>query len=209
MKEITDQLRDVLQDRSSADDFMQRFQSGDTGVRTTFNLSEEAIDTLEWLSDFTGKSRKKMLTEVLDLSRAAWEDRPEEFQEAANSLSIKDTVRKSMAIRTETRGGLNKLAEEVGISRDELMEVGVRLAKLVAEDTREKQIAPHRDILPDIRELHGHAEEVQSKIRDQVERRDPVDFALFGICRQLEEMIIDVEEEIETGKPLDQNHTFI
>ncbi len=204
-----DELAELIADPSHAADFARRLQSSDSSVRTTFTISQEAIDTLDWLSERMNRTRKDMLKEVLELCRAAWRDQKEELSDTANSLTIEDPVRKPMAIGAGTRSGLNRLSEESGISRDHLAELGIRLARIVAERAIEKQIEPHRKILDDLEELHKHAEAVRSKLHGQVGKDDPVDFALFGIEQTLEEMLADIEREVQTNKPLNRGHQFV
>jgi len=182
--------------------------SSQDSVRTTFSLSTEAIDILERLSERTGKTRKALLSEVVGLVSEACEEQDQAFQEVAESLTIEEEVRKSMVLRPKTRTDLNRLKEETDFSRNRLVEVGVRLAGMVSDDAIQKKIGAHECVLSDLKSIHDQVEEAQSKLTEQVGENDPVDLALFGIGQKLRRMIVDIEQEIESGEPLREDHEF-
>lgn len=203
-----DHLQKLISNSLNAREVAERLQPDASSVRTTFSLSREAIDTLDRLADRTGKTLKDLLREVLELSRFTWDDHTARFRQIADSLTIEEETRKSMAVHPETRKGLNDLANKSGISRNCLVEVGIRLAKLVTEEAIQKKIDPHEEILPDLNGLADHVEEVRAKF-DPAEDNDPIDSALFGVLRKIENMIADIEQEVRSGAPMDEDHDFI
>ena len=71
-----------------------------------------------------------------------------------------------MAIAPETRSGLNHLAEEAGLRRDRVVELGIRLR----EEALRAKIRPHEDILEDLKDLCAAAEEVQIALTSHAKR---------------------------------------
>lgn len=214
--EIDDQLKELLP--GTAPDLQSR-EAGKS-VRTTFQLSAEATSLFGRLSGRTGKSQKELLGEALCLSRRALEKSPERVRAAAARYKDRPDAAKPMAIAPEVRTGLNELAEEEGLHRDYLVEVGIRLAKLAVEEPIRQKIRPHEDILEDLRDLYREVEEVQIALtshpdrsrsenhEDPVSYDDPVEQALFDILGTLRSMAEAIEASAESGTPIEEDREF-
>jgi hypothetical protein len=197
--EIDEELGQLLPGEARAE---RPRQTGES-ARTTFRLTPDAIQLFGRLSGRTGKSQKDLLGDALRLSRKALENDPEQVRAAAarfedgtgdeEGTSKEETgaAKKTMAIAPETRAGLSELAEEAGLPRDHLVEVGIRLAKVTLEEALRKKFSPHEDMLGDVRALCTEVEEVQTAItgarmeNGSEEYEDPVEQALFDILGAL------------------------
>jgi hypothetical protein len=189
-------------------------RQGDT-ARTTFQLSPDAIRLFGRLSDRLDKSQKDLLGDALRLSRRALDENPEQVRAAAARYEEVDAKTKTMAIAPETRSGLNDLAEEAGLPRDHVVELGIRLVKLSLEEAIRRKIGPHEDILEDLKDLCAAAEEVQIALTSHPNRdqaggyEDPVEQGLFDILGALRSMAEAIEEELESRAPIEEDRQFV
>jgi len=191
-----------------------------SGARTTFCLSRESRTLFEDLSSRTDRSQKDLLETVLRLCRTAWDDRPERLRETAPCFQagrqVESEERRTMAIAPDVREGLNTLSEETGLPRDQLVEVGIRLARAATEEEAKRRVRPHEEILDDLRALSTEVEEVKTALAGHEKRGGPVlssweDPLESGLSRMLEmiyEMTAAVESEIESGEPISESREF-
>lgn len=212
---VDDQLRQLLPKHSMDTEI----KSSSESVRTTFELSPDAIQLFDHLSDRTGKTQKDLLGDVLRLSRTALSDERDQVRDAASRYQMGEegspkTTKKSMAIAPETRAGLNELAEREGLSRNQLVEMGIRLVKLSLEENIRKKISPQEDILEDLKTLYDEVEEVQLALTRSPERsrsddyEDPIRDALFEILSSIRSMVDAIEKAVESKTPIDEDQTF-
>lgn len=187
-------------------------------VRTTFRLGREAEALFDRLSARTGSSKKELLGSALRLSQSGWEKSPDIFEQTAESLQIEDASRTPMAIAPRTREGLNDLRDESGIARDQIVEVGIRLAQAAFKKEIRRRIIPHLDVLADLGVLYQEVEKVQMKLTGHkmrygeqssaCDRRDPITGSLYQILHMLIEMREAIEEELESGEPMGEYREF-
>ena len=188
---------------------------GGESARTTFRLSPDAIKLFARLSERTGEAQKDLLGDALRLSRRALDKNPEQVRAAATRYEEIDAKTKTMAIAPETRAGLNEVADEAGLSRDHLVEIGIRLVKLTLEEALQAKIGPHQDILEDLRALYTEVEEVQIALSSHPKRsrsdgyEDPVEQGLFEILGALRSMTEVIEEEIASRAPIEEGRQFL
>lgn len=209
--EIDERLGQLLPDE--ARDTGAR-HSGES-ARTTFQLSPDAIKLFGRLSERTGKTQKGLLDDALRLSRQALGENPEKVRSAAARYEEVDARTKAMAVAPETRSGLNELADEAGLPRDHVVEIGIRLVKLSIEENLQAKIRPHQEILEDLRALYTEVEEVQIALSSHPKRsqaggyEDPVEQGLFEILGALRSMAEAIEEAVESGTPIEEDRKFL
>lgn len=196
-------------------------QSQDSsGARTTFCLSLESRTLFEDLSSRSDRSQKDLLETVLRLCRTAWKDRPERLRETAPCFQagreVESEERRTMAIVPDVRDGLNNLSDETGLPRDQLVEVGIRLAWAATEEEAKRRVRPHEEILDDLRALGEEVEEVKTALAGHEKRggltfsswEDPLESGLSRMLEMIDEMTAAVESEIESGEPMGESREF-
>lgn len=179
-------------------------------VRTKFKLSSEAIEAKEWLADYWGMSQKDVAEVVAQVTSDFLNDDSglrEVFVEGAENQPD-DRSRKTHVVSAATRDFLQNTSRELNLTRDQFFDGALRLVRGMVRNRQKRQIEDHEELLPFLRELLDHAEDVQSKISDKVHEDDPLDLAIFGVLNHLEEIVGDLEDEIAQDKPLGSDHTF-
>lgn len=208
---LTEEVREAAGDLQSKAD----------SVRTTVCLSLSARRLFKDLSARTGKTKKRLLGGTLRLCRGAWEEDPKQLRETAaefRTAPAEETKnRTSMAIAPGVREGLNSLSQESGLSRDQLVEVGIRLTWAALEEQNQRKICPHEDALDNLYALYEEAEKGQLSLAEREKRSgpgtleydDPIEDGLAQLIGGLREMIDAIEEEIESGRPMKEGRTFL
>lgn len=164
----------------------------DRSSRTTFSISEEAVQALSWLADYYETSQKQVVDHVLHIleDMKATQD---SLTEATETLSVESEVRKSVAIAPNTREGLNELADDLGVARDRLVEVGIRLSKLVAEKHLEKK----RTLLEEVREYFDRGLAIEKRISKKLGHDDSLHRCFGEVVSLLQQHISDEESLLE------------
>lgn len=203
MEDLLSDREDALPDAPEKDDLQS--------VRTKFKLSEEALDIKERLSDYFDASQKDVCKIALDLTTSFLDgddDLIERFSQKASDRPD-DLRRKSHVVSRATLNSIEETAEELGLSRDQFLEGALHLVHRLIRYQRQRQIENHEDLLPMVKELRDKAEEVETEVREKTQETDPLRDGIGLIMVSLEQMIADLEDEIEGGEPLSQDHSWL
>lgn len=160
----TESLQSLVEERSNPDEEIRTDREGST--RTTFNISKDAVDELSRLADYYGATQKRIVSHVFRVLESM-RDTEDVLVETVRDVSLDDTVRKAVAIDPDTRSGLNDMSDELDVSRDRLVEVGIQLAKFFTEKNMEDQ----REDLDKIREFRDEADKLEGELKDDTLRR--------------------------------------
>jgi hypothetical protein len=183
-------LQSLVEERSNPDEEIRT--DSEESTRTTFNISKDAVNGLSWLADYYGATQKRILNHVLRVLGSMKDE--EAVAEAVQEVSPDNPVRKSVAIDPDTRTGLNDMSDEMDVSRDRLIEVGIQLAKFFAEKNMEKQ----REDLDKIRKFYEKADELEGELRDDTLYRG------FGrVVGILIDIIDHAEHSLDNEKSID------
>jgi len=147
-------------------------------VRATFQISPEFIEALSILSSRLGLKQKSLfdyLLEDSDALIAIARSNPRK------NVEKKDRIQKTFVISQKSLSSLKKLLNEVGSSRDDLVEYAIQrlLPILLKERNQQKK----REIaLSEMAQLLEHSIELMSKIEKTVGKDDPLyEYYLEGI----------------------------
>lgn len=166
--------------------------------RTTFKISESAVENLTWLSERHDTTQKRIIDHVHNVLQEMEESR-ETLVEGVRNISPDETVRKSVAIDPATRDGLNSIAEDLEVPRDGLVEIGIRLAKLLAEEHREKQ----KEMLEKLKNFFDEGENLLGEIKSKLGRDDPLVRGLGRSQTVLEDVIGCARTAIENDSTIE------
>lgn len=180
-------------------------------VHAKFELSEDALEARERLSEFWGVTQKEVAEMAAQLTVSFLEDEDEKvrrwFAENA-SEQPGELTRKSHVVSQEAKLFLKKIAGDFDLTRDQSFDASLRLAHTVVKFLGEAQLGRHEEQLPHLRDLLSQVESVEAELMGKATAVDPLKPALSSLREQLEAIVDDVEEELESGIPLAHDHEF-
>ena len=181
-------------------------------VRTTFRLSAEALEGLEWLARQSGVTKKETFDELcnwLDVLKKKDVLNKDTFLKLRESHELLkkhrgDLIRKTYVISDQARRTLEKTAKDYEVSRDNLLEDLILIVKLLVESYEKKRLSDHgEEALEMIDDFWHKAEELESKLRELLGDDDPI-YQRFGmVVTHLMSLSIDIEREQKDGTPID------
>ncbi|MFB6229621.1 MAG: hypothetical protein ABEL04_00570 [Salinibacter sp.] len=180
-------------------------------VHTKFKLSEEALDAKEQLSDYWGVTQKEVAEMAAQLTVSFLEDEDEDTRRwfVENAYDQPGEVsRKTHVVSRETKSFLESTASDFNLTRDQFFDASLRLAHTIVRFLREVQIERHEEQLPRLYDLLELAESIEAELRDEATDVDPLKPAVTSVRSQIEAIVSDLEDELERGVPLGQNHEF-
>lgn len=174
-----------------------RLEKEDQAARTTFNVSETAAQSLSWLAEHHRTTQKRILGHILQVLQEMKGDVTEgssSLADAVQGKSAEETIRKPVAIDPKVRKELNSLSDELGVSRDRLVETGIRLGKLLAE----KQLEKVGEDIEAVREYRRQGDQLQNQLSDPELQR--------GVGRAitiLVDVVGEAENALESGRSIE------
>jgi len=202
MEELASRHDDVLRDDPSEEK---------RDVRTKFKLSSEALDAKEWLADYWDMSQKDVAEVVAEVTAdflSGDTELRETFIESAENQPG-DRSRKTHVVSAATRDFLRRTSRELDLTRDQFFDGALRLVRSLVQKRQEQQIENHKELLPEIRKLREHAEQVSAKVSDRVHDDDPLWRVITDVQYHLEAIERELDDEIGRGEPLESDHDFI
>jgi hypothetical protein len=193
----TDALQSLVEEQSISDADLRK--ESEKSSRTTFNISQDAVEDLSWLADYYGATQKRIVDHILHILQAMQETE-DPLIEAARDISPGDTVRKAVAIDPDTRSGLNRLSDELDVSRDSLVEVGIRLAKMFAE----KHMAKQKKLLDkEIRDFYHRGCEIEDRLDGELGSDDPLSHGFRRAMTVLDDVIGSAESALDNDRSIE------
>ncbi len=184
---------------------------GKRSVHTKFKLSEDALQAKERLSEYWGVTQKEVAEMAAQLTVSFLEDEDEEtrrwFIENAYDQPG-ELTRKTHVVSRDTKSFLEATASDFNLTRDQFFDASLRLAHTIVRFLREVQLERHEEQLPHLYDLLEQSEAIEKEIREEATDVDPLKPAITSIRSQLEAIVDDLEDELERGIPLSQNHEF-
>lgn len=198
---MSDPLSETLEDQEvDLDSTSADKAEGKRSTRTTFKLSQEAIDAKEWLGSYYDISQKDLIEIALNLLEDQFIEYDDLFEAAEEGLSEKETVRKTYVVTQDTKDRFTELAERYnGVSRDALVETAIQTFKFVTE----KKIESHEEILGRIEEFYDKALSLEDDLVNELGSRDPLRKGFGRIVMRIGDLKDEVDEEIENHTPID------
>lgn len=180
-------------------------------VHTKFKLSGNAREAKERLAEYWGVTQKKVAERVIRLTVSFLEDEDEGTQRwfVENAMNQPGEVtRKTHVMSRETKSILEEAASDFNLSRDQFFGASLRLADAIVKFLRKAQLDRHEEQLPRLYDLLEQVESVEAELKGSAADTDPLQPALTSVREQLEAIVDDIEEELESGIPLARNHEF-
>jgi hypothetical protein len=197
------------------EDLFSRLSWNKKSVRTTFKLSQEAIEMLASLTEGEGKTVKDFFDNVCLaflfaenpppgsgpgrevghpwLSMLNDQERKEELEK------IERHVRKTYVISQTALAVMAKFSKQHKISRDGFVEYAVRITK-ESIDRRQKEIrAKHAQAFKILKEKWLDMERTREELGTFLDTDDPIYDEFFLVCNKFMFLYNELEEELEGG----------
>jgi len=184
---------------------------GKRSVHTKFKLSEDALQAKEQLAEYWGVTQKEVAEMAAQLTVSFLDDEDEETQRwfVENAYDQPGTLtRKSHVVSRETKSFLEATASDFELTRDQFFDASLRLAHTIVQFLREVQLERHEEQLPRLYDLLEQAEAIEEDLQEETTDVDPLKPAITSVRSQIEAIVQDIDEELERGVPLGQNHEF-
>lgn len=180
--------------------------------RTTFRITQEANEALDWLTEHYGSTLKSLI-DILCVSIPG--DRSTELGGNTFLSSVvkhaKDTdfkklnrsVRRTMVVSHKSLKVLNDVAKSAQIPRDILVDKGVLLLKGVVEFGKEEEKKKHQKAFELFDEFYDSARKFEYTLLEMLSDDDPIIQRYGYIMVYLDNLYLAMKAEIEKGEPID------
>ena len=173
-------------------------------VRTTFKLSEDCINAIDWLLK-TNNLKPKELFDLIcsnnDLVNLAAE--AAKINEKNISAKYK---RKTFVISKRVLRLLNKKSEEHTISRDLIVEKLILLFKALLEKHTEEEKQKEEKALSIISDFWSKAEKIENKLKDLLDDDNPI-LDRFGVVIVIiMNLVSAIESKLNNDVPIDPDN---
>lgn len=184
---------------------------GKESVHTKFKLSEEALQAKERLAEYWGVTQKEVAEMATQLTVSFLEDENEDtrrwFVENAYDQPG-ELTRKTHVVSRDTKLFLESTASDFNLTRDQFFDAALRLAHTIVKFLREIQLERHEEQLPRLYDVLDQVEAIETHLQEEATDVDPLGPAVTSVRGQIESIVDDLEEELESGVPLGRNHEF-
>jgi len=184
---------------------------GKRSVHTKFKLSEDALQAKERLSEYWGVTQKEVAEMAAQLTVSFLNDEDDEtcrwFVENAYDQPG-ELTRKTHVVSRDTKSFLETTASDFNLTRDQFFDAALRLAHTIVQFLREVQLERHEEQLPHLYDLLEQTESIEVELQGEATDVDPLKPAISSIRHRLEAIVDDIEDELDQGIPLGQDHEF-
>lgn len=182
---------------------IRTFDLGDRkSIRVNLRFSVEALEALSWLSKRHGVPMKDVfhfavdalptLEEAIDALIGVSVDEQIDFKQVADL-----TIRRTVVITKKSLDLLNKLSQKTGLSRDDILNKAILLAKREALSTDEATIEEYKEAFELIDSFYLEAQGVEFKLRELLGDNNLI-VNNFGLgVTMIMDTYIKIEEEIK------------
>ena len=179
-------------------------------VRTTFNLSADAHDTLHWLSRYNRITIKEVFNSLFEHEKSYRELLGKPKKQNAESYDNttenyrNDIVktRKTYVISKKTLQTITKLSQDFKLHRDGLLEFAIHLTKFWYLTDRNILMEMHDKALKIIEQYYEEAPVVD--IEELLGYDDPVSTRFRLALGYMDKLIGDIKNELNNGEPVEE-----
>lgn len=177
--------------------------------RTTFNLSKEAIDSLEWLASHAEVKVKEVIDqaiqrcmEILTGEKDEWGDEQAIFKKLTTPRKDPKT-RKTYVISLGDIRVLNNLSSNFKIQRDMIMETVIIDYALFVKKSVQKRIQKYQLAYDKLLELGDMLDDINAEVEILLGEDDPIAQNVYtAMSNIVDDAIPNLKKAIEDGKPL-------
>jgi hypothetical protein len=179
-------------------------------VRTTFRLSEEALEALGWLSKRYALSMKDLIDYAIirQVTLLEFLNKPEDSAHGVENKEILPkikTVRRTLVVTKKTLKNLELLSKELNRSRDDIVNKAIIEQKERTESSDIDEIGSCREVLAIINNLIDDAKDSElqvSKLLEYIDTDDDIVGRIRMVINDLKDAYINMMNEIRIREKL-------
>lgn len=180
--------------------------------RTTFRITKEANEAMNWLVEHYGTTLKSVLDLLCFNVPSARDAEPGKdtflFSVIRQSRDfdfkkLNRSVRRTMVVSKKSLTVLNNVSKKVKIQRDLLVDRGVLFLKLVVETSQEEEKKKHAEAYEMIDQFYTTAEDLEDKLDQMLGDDDPIVKRFGYVIIILDNLHSAIKAEMEKGEPID------
>ena len=170
-------------------------------VRVNFKLSEEAYESLTWLTKYLNSTSKEVFELIFKISKLT-----DTVIDAIIKLKIelsKNSIRKTYAISRGTKKTIKTVSEKHKISRDLLVDRTIIVAKFSLESENEKALKNVEQVSTVFSQLIPHLNEAEEKLDNLLDADNLINEEFGVMMVHFENYVMEeLKKELEFRKSL-------
>lgn len=176
--------------------------------RTTFRLTDDVKDDLNWMKDRFGRTAKDLIEDIMQTFGEIVKNYPKilERDDLKNIIvtpDVKSGNRQTMVLTKETFRILKELSKNHKLPRDKILNLAIKFFRVFYESRIKETKAKHQDALKILDKLNLHLSKTEEKIKRLLGDNDPVYYRFGYLADILENLISSINHELGTGEPVD------
>jgi hypothetical protein len=168
-------------------------------VVASFNMSQNSLDAMAWLTKRFGISNKRLFD-------AIWKNYDEVIINLIEKIPIDskvERIKKSQRISRLSLKNLNELAKKYKMKRDAIVEITFISYKILHEQMLEERNDKHRKALKMIDKYWEKGELLEKRLVEILNEDDPILTRMSKIIVVIENLSTDIKDELENGILID------
>ncbi len=169
-------------------------------VRVNFKLSEEAYESLTWLTKYLNSTSKGVFELIFEEIKLT-----DTVIDAIIKLKIelsKNSIRKTYAISRGTKKTIKTVSEKHKISRDLLVDQTIIAAKFFLESGNEKALKNVEQVSTVFSQLRHHLYEAEEKLDNLLDADNLINEEFGVMMVHFENLMEELKKELEFRKSL-------
>jgi len=195
------ELQEIIQSSSINLDNLPSSPKTQKSTRTTFNLNKKTYEIMELLCENYRMKQKEFIDTVVVPNVSSLVSTPDFHKILSKEKydQTNDQERKTFVLSKSSLKKLNELSKTAGIHRDVLFAIAVALQKLIFDNRRKK----HMEALEILNKLSIEINETEEALTKLLGGDDPIQNRVGIISVVLDNLLMAVEAELNTGVPID------
>lgn len=183
-------LKDSLKAKAPA-----TFHEGPKPLRTTMRLSKGGHDAIDRISVIRKVKNAEVFKSILVVAEIL-RDKKVDLISNIKSETKNETIRKTYVINKDTFLQLTKIAQELKISRDLLIDKTVAVLDFLLDNELQDRIDKFSKFLERINTLFDEAEKIRLELKKEVAENDPFLDEVSTMCLAMDGHILSMEDYV-------------
>lgn len=195
--------------KGSAEKLIKQISKQETSARTTFALTKSGEKALARIRAHSKKTIKAVIDSFCEQLQLTLNEEEGSLGKVIIELaketpeSADEKIRKSVVLSKKSLKVLNEIEKKYQVSRDAILDNGLRLVREIMEHTEATKLENHKKALSMIDKLYGKAGNLEKEFAEFLDEDDPVLFGLGIVVTHLMNLSIALEQEQKDGTPID------
>lgn len=180
--------------------------------RTTFRITEEANEAMDWLAEHYGTALKSLIDILClnippesngELGENTFLSSVVKHSQDIDFKALNRSVRRTMVVSNKSLKVLNSISKKAKIPRDFLVDKGVLLLKGIVEFSKEEEKKKHTKAFDMIDEFYKNADTLQGRLIEMLGDEDPIVQRFGYVTVLIDNLHSAIKAEIDKGEPID------